>query len=106
MAGQTINDRLLAARHSIAGQGLAKSVCKATTEEMIAPKKKHLDCKYCYGKRIYWSIFLKAHNYFFVQQSDYVVATATLPMVDNIFRILNVIRDDRIQVHRTRILFN
>jgi hypothetical protein len=46
MAGQTINDRLLAARHSIAGQGLAKSVCKATTEEMIGPKKKHLDCKY------------------------------------------------------------
>lgn len=45
MAGQTINDRLLAARHSLAGQGLAKSVCKATTEEMIAPKKKHLDCK-------------------------------------------------------------
>ncbi|XP_023245807.1 phosphatidylinositol-binding clathrin assembly protein LAP isoform X15 [Copidosoma floridanum] len=43
MAGQTINDRLLAARHSLAGQGLAKSVCKATTEEMIAPKKKHLD---------------------------------------------------------------
>lgn len=45
MAGQTINDRLLAAKHSIAGQGLAKSVCKATTEEMIGPKKKHLDCK-------------------------------------------------------------
>ncbi|KAF5277484.1 hypothetical protein FQR65_LT03821 [Abscondita terminalis] len=43
MAGQTINDRFLAARHSIAGQGLAKSVCKATTEEMIGPKKKHLD---------------------------------------------------------------
>ena len=49
MAGQTINDRLLAAKHSLAGQGLAKSVCKATTEEMIGPKKKHLDCK--------WSIF-------------------------------------------------
>lgn len=45
MAGQTISDRLLAARHSLAGQGLAKSVCKATTEEMISPKKKHLDCK-------------------------------------------------------------
>lgn len=45
MAGQTINDRLLAARHSIAGQGLAKSVCKATTEEMIGPKRKHLDCE-------------------------------------------------------------
>lgn len=45
MAGQTINDRFLAAKHSIAGQGLAKSVCKATTEEMIGPKKKHLDCE-------------------------------------------------------------
>lgn len=51
MAGQTINDRLLAARHSLAGQGLAKSVCKATTEECIGPKKKHLDCK-CNSKRI------------------------------------------------------
>lgn len=46
MAGQTINDRLLAAKHSLAGQGLAKSVCKATTEELLGPKKKHLDCKY------------------------------------------------------------
>ncbi|KAH0999287.1 hypothetical protein HUJ04_005292 [Dendroctonus ponderosae] len=43
MAGQTISDRLLAAKHSLAGQGLAKSVCKATTEEMLGPKKKHLD---------------------------------------------------------------
>jgi len=43
MSGQTISDRFLAARHSIAGQGLAKSVCKATTEEVIGPKKKHLD---------------------------------------------------------------
>lgn len=46
MAGQTLNDRLLAAKHSLAGQGLAKSVCKATTEELLGPKKKHLDCKY------------------------------------------------------------
>lgn len=45
MAGQSINDRLTAARYSLAGQGLAKSVCKATTEEVIGPKKKHLDCK-------------------------------------------------------------
>ena len=44
-AGQTLNDRILAARHSLAGQGLAKAVCKATTEELIGPKKKHLDCK-------------------------------------------------------------
>lgn len=41
--GQTIADRLNAAKHSLAGQGVAKAVCKATTEEMISPKKKHID---------------------------------------------------------------
>lgn len=46
MSGQTLNDRLTAARHTLAGQGLARVVCKATTEEVIGPKKKHLDCKY------------------------------------------------------------
>ena len=46
--GQTLNDRLMAAKHSLAGQGLAKAVCKATTEELIGPKKKHLDCKLCF----------------------------------------------------------
>lgn len=55
MAGQTMTDRLLAARHSIAGQGLAKSVCKATTEELIGPKKKHLDCE-CIHFYVYFSI--------------------------------------------------
>lgn len=43
--GQSIVDRLLAAKNTIAGQALAKVVCKATTEEMIGPKRKHLDCK-------------------------------------------------------------
>ena len=45
VAGQSLADRVMAAKHSIAGQGLAKSVCKATTEEIMGPKKKHLDCK-------------------------------------------------------------
>ena len=31
-------------------QGLAKAVCKATTEEIIGPKKKHLDCKWSWLK--------------------------------------------------------
>ena len=39
--GQTITDRLNAAKHSIAGSQLAKTICKATTEELMAPKKKH-----------------------------------------------------------------
>uniref|UniRef100_A0A914WRA3 ENTH domain-containing protein n=1 Tax=Plectus sambesii TaxID=2011161 RepID=A0A914WRA3_9BILA len=41
--GQTINDRLTAAKHSLSGSQLGKTICKATTEELMAPKKKHLD---------------------------------------------------------------
>uniref|UniRef100_A0A6G1SFD5 Phosphatidylinositol-binding clathrin assembly protein LAP n=1 Tax=Aceria tosichella TaxID=561515 RepID=A0A6G1SFD5_9ACAR len=41
--GQTINDRLNAVRYALAGQGLARTVCKATTEEVLGPKKKHID---------------------------------------------------------------
>lgn len=43
--GQTINDRINAVRYALVGQGLARTVCKATTEEVLGPKKKHLDCK-------------------------------------------------------------
>ncbi|KRY85740.1 Phosphatidylinositol-binding clathrin assembly protein unc-11 [Trichinella pseudospiralis] len=43
-SGQTLNDRLTAAFHSLAGSQLGKTVCKATTEEVMGPKKKHLDC--------------------------------------------------------------
>jgi len=42
--GQTITDRFNAAKHSLAGSQLGKTICKATTEELMAPKKKHLDC--------------------------------------------------------------
>ncbi|KAH7726921.1 Protein UNC-11 e [Aphelenchoides avenae] len=41
--GQTLTDRLTAAKHALAGSQLAKTICKATTEELMAPKKKHLD---------------------------------------------------------------
>ncbi|CAF4264269.1 unnamed protein product [Rotaria socialis] len=41
--GQSLVDRLLAAKNTIAGQALAKVVCKATTEEIMGPKRKHLD---------------------------------------------------------------
>jgi len=43
VAGQSLVDRVMAAKHSLSGQGLAKSVCKATTEELMPPKKKHID---------------------------------------------------------------
>lgn len=41
--GQTINDRLNAAKYTLAGQALARCIFKATTEELMRPKKKHLD---------------------------------------------------------------
>lgn len=58
--GQTLNDRLNAARYALAGQGLARVVCKATTEELIAPKKKHIECwfefiVFFFGLEIFYS---------------------------------------------------
>ena len=41
--GQSLADRVNAARYALTGQGLARTVCKATTEELLPPKKKHLD---------------------------------------------------------------
>ena len=46
VAGQSLVDRVMAAKHSLTGEGLAKSVCKATTEEPMPPKKKHIDCEF------------------------------------------------------------
>ncbi|XP_077334900.1 phosphatidylinositol-binding clathrin assembly protein-like isoform X1 [Lithobates pipiens] len=43
MSGQSITDRITAAQHSVTGSALAKAVCKATTHELMGPKKKHLD---------------------------------------------------------------
>ncbi|CAF4697727.1 unnamed protein product, partial [Rotaria sp. Silwood1] len=43
LGGQSIVDRLLAAKNTISGQLVAKVVCKATTEEIIGPKRKHLE---------------------------------------------------------------
>lgn len=54
MSGQSIMDRMTAAKHSLSGQGLAKVVCKATTEEVMGPKKKHLDCKYDQANSYYY----------------------------------------------------
>ncbi|NXC62656.1 PICAL protein, partial [Aleadryas rufinucha] len=36
-------DRITAAQHSGTGSAVAKAVCKATTHEVMGPKKKHLD---------------------------------------------------------------
>lgn len=42
MSKQALSDRILSLRHSLSGDDLAWSVCKATTEEERAPKVKHL----------------------------------------------------------------
>jgi hypothetical protein len=46
MSGQSIVDRLNAAKHTVAGSALGRGVVKATTEEIMPPKRKHLDCKF------------------------------------------------------------
>ncbi|TRY91022.1 hypothetical protein DNTS_021661 [Danionella cerebrum] len=43
MSGQSITDRITAAQHSVTGSAVSKIVCKATTHEVMGPKKKHLD---------------------------------------------------------------
>uniref|UniRef100_A0A8C5QPF0 Phosphatidylinositol-binding clathrin assembly protein n=1 Tax=Leptobrachium leishanense TaxID=445787 RepID=A0A8C5QPF0_9ANUR len=43
MSGQSITDRITAAQHSVTGSAVSKAVCKATTHEVMGPKKKHLD---------------------------------------------------------------
>ncbi|XP_063710320.1 phosphatidylinositol-binding clathrin assembly protein LAP-like isoform X6 [Symsagittifera roscoffensis] len=43
MSGQSVMDRMQAARHSVLGSQIGKKVCKATTEEILAPKRKHLE---------------------------------------------------------------
>ncbi|KAG7454107.1 clathrin coat assembly protein AP180-like isoform X5 [Solea senegalensis] len=43
MSGQTLTDRIAAAQYQLTGSDMARAVCKATTHEVMPPKKKHLD---------------------------------------------------------------
>uniref|UniRef100_A0AAY4AFI5 Phosphatidylinositol-binding clathrin assembly protein n=1 Tax=Denticeps clupeoides TaxID=299321 RepID=A0AAY4AFI5_9TELE len=43
MSGQSLTDRITAAQHSVTGSAASRTVCKATTHEIMGPKKKHLD---------------------------------------------------------------
>ncbi|KAL6467767.1 hypothetical protein MHYP_G00234440 [Metynnis hypsauchen] len=43
MSGQTLTDRIAAAQYSLTGSEVARAVCKATTHEVMGPKKKHLE---------------------------------------------------------------
>uniref|UniRef100_A0A8C1GT19 Clathrin coat assembly protein AP180 n=1 Tax=Cyprinus carpio TaxID=7962 RepID=A0A8C1GT19_CYPCA len=43
MSGQTLTDRIAAAQYQLTGSEVARAVCKATTHEVMAPKKKHLE---------------------------------------------------------------
>jgi phosphatidylinositol-binding clathrin assembly protein len=45
VAGQSLADRVMAAKHTITRDSLAKTVFKATTDEVMGPKRKHLDCE-------------------------------------------------------------
>nr|XP_046147703.1 clathrin coat assembly protein AP180-like isoform X11 [Oncorhynchus gorbuscha] len=43
MSGQTLTDRIAAAQYQLTGSEVSRAVCKATTHEVMAPKKKHLE---------------------------------------------------------------
>ncbi|KAK1790214.1 hypothetical protein P4O66_014130 [Electrophorus voltai] len=51
MSGQTLTDRIAAAQYGLTGSEVARAVCKATTHEVMAPKKKHLE----YKGKMFWS---------------------------------------------------
>ena len=80
MSGQSIHDRITAAKHSISGQGLAKSVCKATTEEVLGPKKKHIDCEFSnlnfaavhIGRLIWTAVLSKIFTCSYCTRIDYL----------------------------------
>ena len=42
----SVIDKLDAARHSMTGSFLAKVACKATSREVMGPKRKHIDCEF------------------------------------------------------------
>ncbi|KAM7541168.1 hypothetical protein Aperf_G00000046482 [Anoplocephala perfoliata] len=67
--GQSLVDRMTYMKHSLAGSLIAKTICKATTEEMIAPKRKHLNIlvNYTFEPRLSMSEFVnyiigRSHN--------------------------------------------
>ncbi|XP_077431362.1 clathrin coat assembly protein AP180 isoform X3 [Vanacampus margaritifer] len=43
MSGQTLTDRIAAAQYTLTGSEVSRAVCKSTTHEQTAPKKKHLE---------------------------------------------------------------
>ena len=53
----SVVDKLDAARHSITGSYVAKVVCKASSREVMGPKRKHLDCKFVQPLRKYYGDF-------------------------------------------------
>lgn len=63
MSGQTLTDRIAAAQYQLTGSDMARAVCKATTHEVMAPKKKHLECKRAsFPPALVMSLKLHAHR--------------------------------------------
>ena len=46
----TVIDKATAFKNSVTGANLNKIVCKASSREMLGPKKKHVDCKLSLSK--------------------------------------------------------
>ena len=44
----SVIDRVESAKHTIVGSPIGRAVAKATSREIIGPKRKHVDCKFCF----------------------------------------------------------
>ena len=47
-ATATVIDKATAFKNSVTGANLNKIVCKASSREMLGPKKKHVDCEFSF----------------------------------------------------------
>lgn len=104
--GQTLNDRLNAAKYALAGQGLAQKVCKATTEELMGPKKKHLDCKYQHFVTHFTPITASVTQFSFVtelQMKNVIIINTLINYVT--FNDLHLLTTLRLPFHRSSSMY-
>ena len=45
----TVKDKATAFKNELAGSHTNKIICKAASHELAGPKKKHVDCEFCYS---------------------------------------------------------
>lgn len=82
MSGQTLTDRIAAAQYSLTGSEVARAVCKATTHEVMAPKKKHLECKLVLLKMTpFFALFMSIKYTYTICSPTHIMVYPPLPIM-------------------------